>query len=88
MPESPRAISSEISANVAISLAFVELHAAVFLRNAERADADCVGADEDRAGQPLAGRHRPFQLPVGLDERQDHVVDELPAALAHHALLV
>jgi len=39
-------------------------------------------------GQPLIGVEQPLTLPVGGDERPDHLVDVTPAGLAHQALLV
>ena len=65
----------------------VELEAAELLRHAERADADLMGAFEDFRRQPLLRHHAPFALPIAADERDHHVVDEVAAALPHHALL-
>ena len=64
----------------------LELDAAEFLRHAERADADLVGAVEDFRRQPVLRGHDPFALPVAADERNDHVVDEVAARLPHQAL--
>ena len=66
--------------------ALLELDAAVFFRHAQRADADLLGPFQDAQRQPLFRHHRPFELPVLLDERKDDVVDEVAAALPHHAL--
>ena len=66
--------------------ALLQLDAAEFLRHAERADADLLGLFQDVRRQPVLRHHRPFVLPVLLDERQHHVVDEIAAALPHHAL--
>ena len=60
----------------------LELDAAEFLRHAERADADLLGAFEDFLRQPVLGRHDPFALPVAADERDDDVVDEIAARSA------
>ena len=40
-----------------------------------------------RERQPFLRHHRPFFLPILLDVRQHHVVDEIAAALPHHLLL-
>ena len=65
----------------------LELDAAEFLRHAERADADLVGADQNFRRQPVLRGHDPFALPVAADERNHHVVDEVAARLPHQALL-
>ena len=65
----------------------LQLHAAVLLGHAERADADAVGLLENRARQARLRVHQPFALPVLADEGRDEVVDEGAAALAHHPLL-
>ena len=86
-PESPRAISSAIMAKVSHFGALFEFDAAEFLRHAESADADLFGALQDAQRQPVFRHHRPFALPVLLDEGQHHIVDEIAAALPHHLLL-
>src|SRR3569832_2667427 len=57
----------------------------MLLRHAECAYADLVRLLENVRRQPLFRHHRPFELPVFLDDRQHHLVDEFAAALAHHA---
>ena len=51
------------------------------------ANADVLGAFEDLGGEPLLWDHIPLALPIAADERDHDLVDELPAALPHHALL-
>ena len=65
----------------------VELEAAELLRHAERADADLLRPFEDFRRQSGLRAHVPFALPVAADERDHDVVDEVAAALPHHALL-
>ena len=64
----------------------IKLHPAEFLGYAQRADADAFGALEDFLRQPVFRRHQPFVLPVRAHERDDDVVNERAAAIAHHAL--
>src|SRR3569832_709569 len=59
----------------------------MLLRHPERADTDLVRLLENVHRQPLFRHHRPFELPIFLDERQHPRVDEFAAALAHHAQL-
>src|SRR5262245_64617956 len=65
----------------------VELETAELLRHAEGADANLLRALEDLRRKPLLWDHIPLTLPIAADERDDELVDELPAALPHHALL-
>src|SRR6202008_2855850 len=65
----------------------LELDAAVFFRNGQRANADLVGLFQNAQRQPVLGNHRPFELPVLLDEWKDHLIDEIAATLPHHPLL-
>src|SRR5215471_13541500 len=64
----------------------VKLDAAEFLRHAEGADADAIGGFEYLVRQPPFRLHVPFALPVATDERDDRIIDEVAAALPHHAL--
>src|SRR5262245_31219499 len=66
----------------------VELHSAELLGDAERADADLVGAGENFRRQPLLGDHGPFALPVLANERDDDVVHERATAVAHENLFL
>src|SRR5262249_25060556 len=65
----------------------IELDAAEFLRYPERADADAISGGEYLVRQPALWSHVPFALPVVPDERDDRIVNEVAAALPHHALL-
>jgi hypothetical protein len=66
--------------------ALFELDPTVFFRHAQSTDADLLGALQDAQRQPFLRHHRPFLLPILLDVRQHHIVDEVVAALPHHLL--
>ncbi len=66
--------------------ALLEFDAAELLRHAQGADADLLGLFQDADRQPVLRHHRPFALPILLDEGQHHLIDEIAAALPHHPL--
>ena len=65
----------------------IDFDAAVFLGNADAANAEIFNGFEDFPGNPVFGRRGPFPVRVFLDERFDYVIDKVMYALPKNLML-